>query len=154
MTKLCEIQEPPLYVPLHPCEGPKEDILESDVSPVEQVQQAVDCLHSSEGMLIREAKLNFNRWSVMDYARAYGSGEITPSMVAERLIAAIKESSGAPLQMSFFINFDSDDILKQAKESSHRYERGEPISLLDGVPIAIKDEIDCLPYPTTGMSTL
>lgn len=27
---------------------------------------------------------------------------------------------------------------------------GEPISVLDGVPIAVKDEIDCLPYPTTG----
>lgn len=27
---------------------------------------------------------------------------------------------------------------------------GEPISVLDGVPVAIKDEIDCLPYPTTG----
>lgn len=27
---------------------------------------------------------------------------------------------------------------------------GVPISALDGVPIAIKDEIDCLPYPTTG----
>lgn len=27
---------------------------------------------------------------------------------------------------------------------------GEPISILDGVPIAVKDEIDCMPYPTTG----
>lgn len=27
---------------------------------------------------------------------------------------------------------------------------GQPISVLDGVPIAIKDEIDCSPYPTTG----
>ena len=27
---------------------------------------------------------------------------------------------------------------------------GKPISVLDGVPIAVKDEIDCMPYPTTG----
>ena len=27
---------------------------------------------------------------------------------------------------------------------------GKPLSVLDGVPIAVKDEIDCLPYPTTG----
>lgn len=30
---------------------------------------------------------------------------------------------------------------------------GEPISVLDGVPVAIKDEMDCLPYPTTGNAT-
>lgn len=27
---------------------------------------------------------------------------------------------------------------------------GQQISVLDGVLIAIKDEIDCAPYPTTG----
>lgn len=27
---------------------------------------------------------------------------------------------------------------------------GQPLSVLDGVPIAVKDEIDCLPYATTG----
>jgi len=27
---------------------------------------------------------------------------------------------------------------------------GTPISVLDGVLVAIKDEIDCMPYPTTG----
>lgn len=27
---------------------------------------------------------------------------------------------------------------------------GEALSVLDGVPIGIKDEIDCMPYPTTG----
>ncbi|CAN1190199.1 Fatty acid amide hydrolase [Linum perenne] len=68
----------------------------------------------------------------------------------ERLIAAIREASTAPLEMGFFINYCPEDILKQAKESSLRYERGDVISVLDGVPIAIKDEIDCAPYPTTG----
>lgn len=27
---------------------------------------------------------------------------------------------------------------------------GEHISVLDGVLVAVKDEIDCMPYPTTG----
>lgn len=27
---------------------------------------------------------------------------------------------------------------------------GKPLSVLDGVPIAVKDEMDCAPYPTTG----
>ncbi|XVE83421.1 hypothetical protein DITRI_Ditri16bG0087500 [Diplodiscus trichospermus] len=86
----------------------------------------------------------------MDYSRAYSSGKITPRMVAEQFIDAVLESSSPPLPMSFFINYDEKDILRQATESTLRYERGYPISALDGVPIAIKDEIDCLPYPTTG----
>jgi hypothetical protein len=27
---------------------------------------------------------------------------------------------------------------------------GAPLSAMDGVLVAVKDEIDCLPYPTTG----
>ncbi|XP_058724390.1 fatty acid amide hydrolase-like isoform X2 [Vicia villosa] len=70
--------------------------------------------------------------------------------VAERFVAAIDESAKPPFQMGFFIDYNIDDILRQATESTLRYQRGEPISVLDGVPVAIKDEIDCLPYPTTG----
>ncbi|MCI27376.1 fatty acid amide hydrolase-like, partial [Trifolium medium] len=70
--------------------------------------------------------------------------------VAERFIAAVDESSKPRLQMGFFINYNVEDILRQANESTIRYQKGEPMSVLDGVPIAIKDEIDCLPYPTTG----
>ncbi|KAL2614311.1 hypothetical protein AAZV13_08G002400 [Glycine max] len=86
----------------------------------------------------------------MDYSRAYSSGDITPLMVAERFIAAINESSKPPLRMGFFINYNAEDILRQANESTLRYQKGTPISVLDGVPVAIKDEMDCLPYPTTG----
>ncbi|EEF27222.1 glutamyl-tRNA(gln) amidotransferase subunit A, putative, partial [Ricinus communis] len=52
--------------------------------------------------------------------------------------------------MAFFISYNVEDILRQARESTQRYQKGEPISVLDGVPVAIKDEIDCTPYPTTG----
>lgn len=54
--------------------------------------------------------------------------------------------------MSFFIEYNIKDILEQARESTHRYQNGWPISVLDGVLIAVKDEIDCMPYPTTGGS--
>ncbi|KAE8665997.1 fatty acid amide hydrolase-like isoform X2 [Hibiscus syriacus] len=70
--------------------------------------------------------------------------------VAERFIDAVRESSRRPLPVSFFINYDAEDILRQATESTLRYERGAPISVLDGVPMAVKDEMNCSPYPTTG----
>ncbi|KAJ0612076.1 putative fatty acid amide hydrolase [Helianthus annuus] len=70
--------------------------------------------------------------------------------VAERLISAVVQSSEPGMDMSFFISYDARDILRQATESTLRYQRGEPLSVLDGVPIAVKDEIDCMPNPTTG----
>ncbi|KAG7027575.1 Fatty acid amide hydrolase [Cucurbita argyrosperma subsp. argyrosperma] len=51
-----------------------------------------------------------------------GNAEIEESPVAERFIAAVSESSKPPLNMSFFINYNVEDILKQAAESTNRYE--------------------------------
>lgn len=49
--------------------------------------------------------------------------------VAERFISFILESSSPPLRMAFFINYNAEDILRQATESTHRYERGTPLYL-------------------------
>lgn len=45
--------------------------------------------------------------------------------VAERFIAAVRESSKPSQEMSFFISFDPEDILRQATESTLRHERGK-----------------------------
>ncbi|XP_061360021.1 fatty acid amide hydrolase-like [Gastrolobium bilobum] len=148
-----ELQESPLYVPLHHFEDTKErevKCLDSSSSPPEKVQLALDCLPIFSEEKLDGTNPSFLRWTIMDYSKAYRSGDITPRLVAERLIAAIEESIKPPLQMGFFIHYNVDDILRQANESTARYKKGEPISVLDGVPVAIKDEIDCLPYPTTG----
>lgn len=152
LVSFVELQESPLFVPLHPYEGhaEAEKCIKSDhLSPVEQVHLATDCLTSEEINKINP-KLSFHRWTILDYSRRYLSREVTPLMVAKKFIAAVNESSKPLRPMSFFIDFNPEDILRQATESTLRYERGKPLSVLDGVPIAIKDEIDCLPYPTTG----
>lgn len=46
------------------------------------------------------------------------------TQVAERFVAAIDESIKPPLQMGFFIHYNVDDILRQATESTLRYQRG------------------------------
>ncbi|XP_068311448.1 fatty acid amide hydrolase-like isoform X2 [Pyrus communis] len=151
-----EMEEAPVYVPIHPFDDEEEQDVKqvgADLSPPELVQQATECLPQSLGKsqkTFNGLNTSFRYWTISDYSRAYTSGDVTPRTVVERLIAAIRESSTPSFQMSFFINYDAEDILKQATESTLRYERGVPISALDGVPIAIKDEIDCLPYPTTG----
>lgn len=35
-----------------------------------------------------------------------------------------------------------------------RWEAGKPLSVLDGVPYAVKDNIDAVPYPTTSGSAV
>ncbi|KAF5480524.1 hypothetical protein F2P56_001266 [Juglans regia] len=88
-----EIEEPPLFVPSHPFEDDhlkdQQEVkyIDSDLSPPEQVQQAMDCLphYSSENTVKSDS---FHRWTILDYSRAYRSGEITPRMVAERFIKA------------------------------------------------------------------
>ncbi|OMO52026.1 Amidase [Corchorus capsularis] len=148
------VEEPPMFVPLHPFVDLNEQEvkhIDSEATPAERVQHAVDCLPLQ--VMNSPDKFQssyFRRWTIMDYSRAYSSGELTPRAVAERFIVAVGESSSLPLPMCFFIDYDSEDILRQATESTLRYQRGQPISALDGVPIAIKDEIDCSPYPTTG----
>ncbi|KAL0449865.1 UNVERIFIED_CONTAM: Fatty acid amide hydrolase [Sesamum latifolium] len=97
--------------------------LEPDMSPPEKVQQAVDCLQSLED--IPESP---------QLSSSAGQYWITPGLIPQEK------------QLQICV----EDILKQATESTARHAQGEPISILDGVPVAIKDEIDCMPYPTTG----
>ncbi|CAL5368812.1 unnamed protein product [Camellia sinensis] len=152
LVSYAELEESPVFVPSHPYEGLKEQevkLVEDDLSPSDKIQKAMECIQCSESIQ-ENSELSFHRWTVLDYSRAYISGEITPLMVAERFIAAVHESSEPALHMSFFIDYNVGDILRQATESTQRYKQGEPLSPLDGVPIAIKDEIDCMPYPTTG----
>ncbi|KAJ0972016.1 hypothetical protein J5N97_019975 [Dioscorea zingiberensis] len=155
LVSFAEVSESPLFTPSHASEEDYEEQQVHNVkhgsSPAERVQEAVYCLSKdAEITAIGDQDSGFRRWTIMDYSRAYISGETTPLSVAKRFLAAVKESSEPHLNMSFFISYDAEDILEQAKESTIRHERGTPISVLDGVLVAVKDEIDCMPYPTTG----
>jgi hypothetical protein len=44
--------------------------------------------------------------------------------VAKRFLMAVKDCSEPDLNMAFFISYDADNILKQAEESSLRYQQG------------------------------
>eukprot|EP00249_Psilotum_nudum_P011517 c23220_g1_i2 orf=257-2101(+) len=146
--------EPPMHIPQYPAVDFEELAvikLEPDLSPPERVALALDCLgptplrHKTE-----DHKEHFQHWAICDYAKAYTSGKATPTKVAEQFLLAIEESHQSTPVMGFFINYNREDIMKQASDSTDRFVKGQQLSVLDGVPIAVKDEIDCLPYPTTG----
>lgn len=87
--------------------------------------------------------------TVADFGAAYRGGEVTPVDVAERVVASIAGSEGLSPAMRTFIAHDPADLRAQAAASAARWAAGAPLGPLDGVPVAIKDELDQTPYPTT-----
>ena len=87
--------------------------------------------------------------SVHDYARAYREGRTTPEEVARRVLDAIEASNAADPPLRAIVTVDREDVLRQARASAERIRNGRPLSVFDGVPVAVKDELDMVPYPTT-----
>ena len=82
-------------------------------------------------------------------ARGFRDGSLDPVIVAERVIAGIEASQVGKLALNSFIASAADDILRQARESRKRLAKGNPRGILEGVPVAVKDELNALPYATT-----
>jgi len=87
--------------------------------------------------------------SARDYAQAYESGKTTPEEVAKRALDAIKQADAGDFKLRPFIAVNEGDVMQQAKASAERWKEKKPLSVLDGVPVAVKDEVDMVPYPTT-----
>lgn len=86
--------------------------------------------------------------TVSGYAHAYRQSLTDPVEVAEKILAAIDESDSGSLPLRAFVANDRQDVMNQARASAERIRSGRLLSLLDGVPVAVKDEIDQVPYPT------
>jgi Asp-tRNA(Asn)/Glu-tRNA(Gln) amidotransferase A subunit family amidase len=84
-----------------------------------------------------------------DYAKAYQEGKTGPEEVAKRALVAIKQADSGELKLRPFIAVNEGDVMQQAKASAERWKNKKPLSVLDGVPVAVKDEVDMVPYPTT-----
>ena len=87
--------------------------------------------------------------TVRDYARAYKEGKANPEDVAKKALEAIKNADAGNLKLRPFIAINDGDIMQQARASAERWKDKKPLSVLDGVPMAVKDEVDMVPYPTT-----
>jgi len=91
----------------------------------------------------------FHFATVFDYAKAYRDGKTTPEEVAQKLLDAIEASNTANPPLRAVIAVNHEDVMRQARESTQRIKAGKPLSIFDGVPVAVKDEIDMTPYSTT-----
>ncbi|HBU48744.1 MAG TPA: amidase [Myxococcales bacterium] len=87
---------------------------------------------------------------IADYARAYRTGQTTVLEVASAILHAAESQRQQRPPQPIFIAQQAEDIVAQATESAMRFTEGKPRSVLEGVPVAIKDELHQSGYPTTG----
>ncbi|XP_068319896.1 fatty acid amide hydrolase [Pyrus communis] len=160
MTQLLRntlIPEGPMFKPEFP---PQEleaavVVLDEDGKPEDRVEVALKCLpqYDPASCWNGNSIQSFRYWKIRDYAYAYRSKLATPSMVAEHIISVIDEFSNKKPPQPLLITFNPEDVRSQAAASTKRFEEGNPLSILDGIFVAIKDDIDCCPHPSKGGTT-
>jgi Asp-tRNA(Asn)/Glu-tRNA(Gln) amidotransferase A subunit family amidase len=96
---------------------------------------------------------NFQRKTARDYARDYASGDDSPVDAIERALEAVDDTRADTPSLGAFLALRRKDVRRQAEDSAERLESGEARSVLEGVPVAIKDAIDVEGYHTTAGTT-
>jgi aspartyl-tRNA(Asn)/glutamyl-tRNA(Gln) amidotransferase subunit A len=76
---------------------------------------------------------------------AYRKGTYTPEVVLETLLATIAADQR---DIGAFCLIDADAARVQARISGERWRAGRSISLLDGIPVSIKDLMNVAGWPT------
>lgn len=80
----------------------------------------------------------------------YRDGSTSPLDVARRLISALRAIESWQPRSVPITAWNEENLLAQALASAERWQRGTPLSPLDGVPVSIKEEFAAVPFPTTG----
>jgi hypothetical protein len=97
---------------------------------------------------LSEGKVDTRFYSIRDYHEAFKSGKITPTDVANTLLPLIsRDVTPRSPHSTSFLSTRSALALAAASASTARYKAGTPLGILDGVPIAVKDEVDVKGYP-------
>ena len=80
--------------------------------------------------------------SVFDFHHAYLEGLTSPYQVAQRFLDVVQSMEESAVPMKPMMIWNAKEILHQGELSTKRYEKGKPLGVLDGVPVAVKDELD------------
>ena len=91
--------------------------------------------------------------TIEDLNAAFDSGELTSERLIEMSLARIEayDQTGPELHAMLWLN---ENALQRARELDEERRRSGPRSLLHGIPVALKDNVDTGDMPTTGGSAL
>jgi aspartyl-tRNA(Asn)/glutamyl-tRNA(Gln) amidotransferase subunit A len=84
-----------------------------------------------------------------ELADLYCAGSASPVTVAEQVLAKIERLNPV---LNAFCFLDPATTLAQAHASAHRWQQNNPLSKLDGVPVAVKDSLLTQGWPTLHAS--
>jgi Asp-tRNA(Asn)/Glu-tRNA(Gln) amidotransferase A subunit family amidase len=83
--------------------------------------------------------------TAVELSSLYQSGTVGPVAVAEQILAKIERLNPA---IRAFCFTDPDTTLTQAHASESRWKQRRPLSMLDGIPVSVKDSILVQGWPT------
>lgn len=86
--------------------------------------------------------------SLSDQVVALAEGQKTPISLAERSL----ERTAQLANLNAFVAVDEQIVIAQAKAANLRRKMNQPLSPIDGIPIAVKDNYLTQDYPTTACS--
>ncbi len=94
-----------------------------------------------------------NCTSSSHYYNAYKSGQTTPLEIAHTVLAAIEDSNRGEKALRAIVSFNRELILSMAEASTERWKNGSQLSVIDGVPISVKEDIPVEGYSCTCGTT-
>jgi len=86
----------------------------------------------------KEAVTSLHDLSAVDLIEGFKAGQFSPSEVLDDLLTHV--AAWEPHIKALYA-FDPDGARAVARASTERWQKGEPMGLLDGVPVTIKDNI-------------
>jgi len=135
----------PLYYPIHEMTTEEEAMHQRMVKETPlKLQELASMKHSMNAQ-----QQEFRHWTISDYTSRYLNGTTTPSQVVDRIIEVIENMNEQNKKSSIVTQMNVEQLRSQAAQSTKRYQDGNIMGVLDGVPILVKDDIPTAGYMVT-----
>jgi aspartyl-tRNA(Asn)/glutamyl-tRNA(Gln) amidotransferase subunit A len=89
--------------------------------------------------------------TIADAAAALAAGDVSATNLCSALLDRVQAVDS---RVGAYLHLDREDILQQAAAADHRRQAGKPLGRLDGIPIAVKDNLAVRGQPCTCASKI